>query len=57
MQRKILITGANGQIETELTAKLVQIYGKESVIASDLYIKRRVTLQKALNLMYPIFKQ
>lgn len=36
---KILITGANGQIGTELVEKLAQIYGKENVIASDLYIK------------------
>lgn len=36
---KILITGANGQIGTELTTKLASIYGKENVIASDLYIK------------------
>ncbi|MDO4763036.1 MAG: NAD-dependent epimerase/dehydratase family protein [Flavobacteriaceae bacterium] len=36
---KILITGANGQIGTELTLKLAQIYGKENVISSDLYIK------------------
>lgn len=36
---KILITGANGQIGTELVAKLVDVYGKENVIASDLYIR------------------
>lgn len=36
---KILITGANGQIGTELTLKLVEIYGKKNVISSDLYIK------------------
>lgn len=33
---KILITGALGQIGTELTVKLSEIYGKENVIASDL---------------------
>lgn len=33
---KILITGALGQIGTELTAKLVEIYGKENVVASGL---------------------
>ncbi|MDY3363235.1 NAD-dependent epimerase/dehydratase family protein [Riemerella anatipestifer] len=33
---KILITGALGQIGTELTAKLVEIYGKENVIASGI---------------------
>lgn len=41
---KILITGANGQIGTELTEKLAQIYGKENVIASDLYIKEGVNI-------------
>lgn len=35
-EEKILITGALGQIGTELTEKLVEIYGKENVIASDL---------------------
>ena len=30
---KILITGANGQIGTELVVKLVDVYGKENVIA------------------------
>lgn len=33
---KILITGALGQIGTELTAKLVELYGKENVIASGI---------------------
>ncbi|WP_161532068.1 NAD-dependent epimerase/dehydratase family protein [Riemerella anatipestifer] len=33
---KILITGALGQIGTELTAKLVEIYGKNNVIASGI---------------------
>lgn len=33
---KILITGANGQIGTRLTRELRKIYGKESVIASDI---------------------
>ncbi|MDR7695267.1 NAD-dependent epimerase/dehydratase family protein [Riemerella anatipestifer] len=33
---KILITGALGQIGTELTAKLVEIYGKDNVIASGI---------------------
>lgn len=33
---KILITGALGQIGTELTKKLVDLYGKENVIASGL---------------------
>ena len=36
---KILITGANGQIGTELVAKLIDVYGKDNVIASDLYIR------------------
>jgi nucleoside-diphosphate-sugar epimerase len=33
---KILITGALGQIGTELTNKLVEIHGAENVIASGL---------------------
>ncbi len=37
---RILITGANGQIGTELAAKLVEIYGKNNVIASDLYVRK-----------------
>lgn len=41
---RILITGANGQIGTELTAKLASIYGKENVIASDLYIKENLDI-------------
>ena len=36
---RILITGANGQIGSELVTKLASIYGKENIIASDLYIK------------------
>ncbi len=36
MQEKILITGALGQIGTELTNRLVSLYGKENVIASGL---------------------
>lgn len=35
-QEKILVTGALGQIGTELTAKLVEMYGKENVIASGI---------------------
>ena len=36
MTEKILITGALGQIGTELTVRLSEIYGKENVIASGL---------------------
>ncbi len=36
MEHKILILGASGQIGTELTLKLRQIYGNSSVIASDI---------------------
>ncbi|MEN8187902.1 MAG: NAD-dependent epimerase/dehydratase family protein [Bacteroidota bacterium] len=36
MTPKILIIGASGQIGTELTLKLRQIYGNEHVIASDI---------------------
>jgi nucleoside-diphosphate-sugar epimerase len=34
--RRILVTGASGQIGSELTPRLREIYGKENVIASDL---------------------
>ena len=33
---KILITGALGQIGTELTQRLVNLFGKENVIALDI---------------------
>ncbi len=36
MNPKILIIGASGQIGTELTLKLRQIYGNENVVASDI---------------------
>lgn len=36
METKILIIGACGQIGTELTQKLRQIYGVENVVASDI---------------------
>lgn len=35
-KEKILITGALGQIGTELTNKLIQMYGEENVVASGL---------------------
>jgi len=36
MSKKILIIGACGQIGTELTSKLKEIYGVDNVIASDI---------------------
>ena len=36
MSTKILIIGACGQIGTELTHKLREIYGTDNVIASDI---------------------
>lgn len=36
MTQKILVIGASGQIGTELTLKLRQVYGNEIVIASDI---------------------
>lgn len=37
MQEKILITGALGQIGTDLTIRLREIYGHENVIVSDIH--------------------
>lgn len=34
--KKIMITGALGQIGTELTLKLREIYGVDNVLATDL---------------------
>ena len=36
IEKKILLTGANGQIGTALTQALREIYGKENVIATDI---------------------
>ena len=36
MKTKVLIIGACGQIGTELTKKLREIYGVENVVASDI---------------------
>ncbi|MXV38977.1 NAD-dependent epimerase/dehydratase family protein [Flavobacteriaceae bacterium Ap0902] len=33
---KILVTGALGQIGSELTTKLIEVYGKDNVIATDI---------------------
>ena len=33
---RILLTGANGQIGTELTIELQKIYGEDNVIATDI---------------------
>ena len=38
MKGKILVMGALGQIGSELTAYLRQVYGREKVIASDLRV-------------------
>lgn len=35
--KKILVTGALGQIGTELTTKLCHVYGNENVISSDIH--------------------
>ena len=37
MNTKVLIIGACGQIGTELTKKLREIYGIENVVASDIW--------------------
>lgn len=41
-KEKILITGALGQIGTELTNKLIQVYGEENVVASGLEKKEDI---------------
>lgn len=41
-KEKILITGALGQIGTELTNKLIQMYGEENVVASGLEKKEDI---------------
>lgn len=38
MENRILVLGASGQIGTELTQKLRELYGNEQVIASDIKI-------------------
>jgi len=38
--KKILITGATGQIGTELTAKLRHLYGSDQVVASNVHIHK-----------------
>ena len=37
--RKILVTGALGQIGSELTVKLREVYGKDNVVASGRRVK------------------
>lgn len=41
MKDKILITGAAGQLGIELTSALVEIYGSDGVIASDINAEAR----------------
>ena len=36
MENRILVLGASGQIGTELTQKLRELYGNQHVIASDI---------------------
>jgi nucleoside-diphosphate-sugar epimerase len=43
--KRILITGALGQIGTELTVKLRKIYGSDAVIASDIFINESETAE------------
>ncbi|MCQ6282195.1 L-threonine 3-dehydrogenase [Bacillus sp. EB600] len=43
--KRILITGALGQIGTELTVKLRKIYGSDAVIASDIHINESETAE------------
>lgn len=38
--RKILITGALGQIGSELTAQMRKIYGSDNVVASNRRLKK-----------------
>lgn len=41
-QTRILITGANGQIGSELTRALRQKYGTKNVLASDIYLPEKM---------------
>src|SRR6184192_1900524 len=43
--KRILITGALGQIGTELTVKLRKIYGSDVVIASDIHMNETETAE------------
>ena len=43
--KKILVTGALGQVGTELTMKMRKIYGADNVIASDLNFKECAKLE------------
>ena len=45
MNNNILIIGACGQIGTELTSKLRELYGTDSVIASDIHEGSKVFMQ------------
>lgn len=45
--RRILVTGASGQIGTELVTALQNRYGKDQIISSDLRISTRLMADKA----------
>lgn len=51
--KKILVLGAGGQIGSELTMKLREVYGNSNVVATDLFPERLTTAIKESGLCLP----